>query len=110
MALCSLSTGRIATRRRRAASIISAPAITSTSLFARAIDLPASIAASTASSAAVPDDAQRTMSDVGMCGHRHEAVSAAATHRAITRTQAVREVVERSGGRNAGQSRPVLLT
>ncbi len=39
--------------------------MTSTSLFARAIALPASIAASTASSAAVPDDAHNTMSTSG---------------------------------------------
>ena len=44
MALCSLSTGRMATPRRRAASTISAPAMTSTSLLASAIVLPASIA------------------------------------------------------------------
>ena len=65
MALCSLSTGRIVTPRRRAASTISAPAMTSTSLFASAMVLPASIAASTASSPAVPDDAQSTMSTSG---------------------------------------------
>ncbi len=65
MALCSLSTGRIDTPRRRAASVISAPAITSTSLLARAIVFPASIAASTASSAAVPDEAHSTMSTSG---------------------------------------------
>ena len=65
MALCSLSTGRIATPRRCAASVTSAPAITSTSLLASAIVLPASIAASTASSAAVPDEAHSTMSTSG---------------------------------------------
>ena len=64
-ALCSLSTGRISTPRRRAASVTSAPAITSTSLFASAIVFPASIAASTASSAAVPDEAHSTMSTSG---------------------------------------------
>ena len=65
MALCSLSTGSTATPCRRAASITSAPAITRTSLFASAIVLPASIAASTASSAAVPDEAHSTMSTSG---------------------------------------------
>ena len=65
MALCSLSTGRIATPWRCAASVISAPAMTSTSLFASAMVLPASIAASTASSAAVPDEAHSTMSTSG---------------------------------------------
>ena len=52
-------------RAARAASITSAPAITSTSLLASAIVLPASIAASTASSAAVPDDAHSTTSTSG---------------------------------------------
>ena len=51
MALCSLSTGRIVTPRRRAASVTIPPAITSTSLFASAIVFPCSIAARTASSA-----------------------------------------------------------
>ena len=58
MALCSLSTGRIATPRRLADSTINAPAITSTSLLASASVLPASMAASAASSPAVPDEAQ----------------------------------------------------
>ena len=53
-------------RWRRAASITSSPAITSTSLLASAMVLPASIAASTASSAAVPDEAHSTMSDIGL--------------------------------------------
>ena len=48
--------------RARAAAVTSEPAMTSTSLFASAIVLPASIAASTASSASVPDEAQMTMS------------------------------------------------
>ena len=65
MALCSLSTGRIGTWRRRAAAITRCPAITSTSLLASAMALPASMAASTASSAAVPDEAQSTMSTSG---------------------------------------------
>jgi hypothetical protein len=65
MALCSLSTGRIATPRSRAAAVTSSPAMTSTSLLASAIVLPASIAASTASRPAVPDEAQMTMSAVG---------------------------------------------
>ena len=65
MALCSLSTGRMATPHRRAASVTSAPAITSTSLFASAIVFRASIAARTASSPAVPADAQITISTSG---------------------------------------------
>ena len=65
MALCSLSTGRIATPRRRAAAVTSSPAMTSTSLLASAIVFPASIAARTASRPAVPADAQMTMSAAG---------------------------------------------
>ena len=65
MALCSLSTGRIGTPLRRAASITRPPAITSTSLLASAMVLPASIAASTASSPAVPDEAHSTTSTSG---------------------------------------------
>ena len=65
MALCSLSTGSTATPRRRAASITRPPAMTSTSLLARAMVLPASMAASTASSAAVPDEAHSTRSTSG---------------------------------------------
>src|SRR5688500_13825192 len=65
MALCSLSTGRMATPCARAAAVTSAPAITSTSLFASAMVLPLSIAASTASSASVPDEAQMTISTSG---------------------------------------------
>ena len=62
MALCSLSTGRIGTPLARARSMTRPPAITSTSLLARAIVLPASIAASTASRPIVPDDAHSTRS------------------------------------------------
>ena len=65
MALCSLSTGSTATPLLRAASMTMPPAMTSTSLFASAIVLPASIAHSTASSAAVPDEAHSTMSTSG---------------------------------------------
>ena len=68
MALCSLSTGSSGTPRRRAAAVTSSPAMTSTSLFASAIVFPASIAASTASSAAVPDDAQGDELGVGEAG------------------------------------------
>ena len=59
---------RPAGSRRRAGaprSVTSAPAMTSTSLLASAIVLPASIAASTASRPAVPDEAQMTMSTDG---------------------------------------------
>src|SRR6188768_2093399 len=55
----------MATPFRRAASMTMPPAITSTSLLASAIVLRASMAASTASSASVPDDAHRTMSTSG---------------------------------------------
>ena len=65
MALCSLSTGSSATPRARAARVTSSPAMTSTSLFASAMVLPASIAASTASSAVVPDEAHSRMSTSG---------------------------------------------
>ena len=67
--------GRIATPCRRAASITSPPAITSTSLLARPMVLPASIAASTASSAAVPDDAHSTKSTIGMRRDGDESVA-----------------------------------
>jgi hypothetical protein len=63
--LCSLSTGRIATPLRAAASVTTPPAMTSTSLFASAIVLRCSIAASTASSASVPLEAQSTTSTSG---------------------------------------------
>ena len=65
MALCSLSTGRMDTPRRRAADVTSSPAMTSTSLLARATRFPDSMAAITASSPAVPDDAHNTMSASG---------------------------------------------
>ena len=65
MALCSLSTGRIATPFCRAASVTMPPAITSTSLLASAMVLPCSMAASTASRPSVPDEAQRTRSTSG---------------------------------------------
>ena len=55
----------MATPFRRAASVTMPPAMTSTSLFASAIVLPCSIAASTASSASVPDDAHSTTSASG---------------------------------------------
>ena len=52
-------------RARFAAAITTEPAMTRISLFASAIVLPASIAASTASSAAVPDEANSTTSASG---------------------------------------------
>ena len=65
MALCSLSTGQDRHAVAAAAAVTMAPAMTSTSLLASAIVLPASIAASTASRAAVPDEAQSRMSTSG---------------------------------------------
>ena len=65
MALCSLSTGSTATPRRRAAAMTSPPAMTRTSLLARAIVFRASMAASTASSAVVPVVAHSTRSTAG---------------------------------------------
>ncbi len=76
MALCSLSTGRTATPRRRAAAITIAPAITSTSLLARAMVLPASIAASTASSAAGAGRRAQHDVDVRVGGDRDQTVAA----------------------------------
>ena len=81
MALCSLSTGSTLTPRRRAASITSAPAITRISLFASAIVLPASIAASTASRRGGPRGGEQHHVHVGMGGDRHEAVAAGACGR-----------------------------
>ena len=65
MALCSLSTGSTATPRRRAAAMTRPPAMTRTSLLARAMVFPASIAASTASRAVVPVVATSTRSTAG---------------------------------------------
>ena len=58
------------------------PAITSTSLLASAMVLPASMAASTASSAAVPDEAHSTMSTSGCVATRDQALGAGADARA----------------------------
>ena len=75
MALCSLSTGSTATPRRRAASITTAPAMTSTSLFASAMVLPASIAARTASSAGGAGRGAQHDVHVGVGRHRDQAVA-----------------------------------
>ncbi len=90
MALCSLSTGRTTTPRRRAASITMPPAMTRISLLASAIVLPASIAASTASRAAVPDEANSTTSASGWVATamRPSAPPAARLRRAATRSSA----------------------
>ena len=80
-------------RRRRAGarpSVTSAPAMTSTSLLASAIVLPASIAASTASRPAVPDDAQSTMSTAGCVATAIEPFGAAPTIGAAPAPQAAR--------------------
>ena len=65
-------------RHARAAPprVTSAPAITSTSLLARAIVFPASIAASTASSAAGAGRGADHDIGIRMRGHRHQAVAA----------------------------------
>ena len=65
IALCSLSTGNTRTPLRRAASMITAPAITKISLDATAMSLPASIAASAGRSPAVPTIAISTRSASG---------------------------------------------
>ena len=62
IALCSLSTGRIATRSRTASSVISSPATTNVSLLASAIVLCASIAAIVGRSPANPTIAVTTVS------------------------------------------------
>ena len=67
----------------------SAPAMTSTSLLASATVFPLSMAASTASRPAVPEDAQSTISTIGMRGDRDEAVCAADDRRPdVSRTPA----------------------
>ncbi len=62
MALCSLSTGRRRTPRRRTAAITIAPAATSVSLLAKAMSQPRSMAASVAGMPAAPTIAPMTMS------------------------------------------------
>ena len=59
---CSLSTGRISAFPRRAAAVTNFPAITRSSLFARAIRFPCSAAAMTGRIEEIPDAAARTMS------------------------------------------------
>src|SRR6059036_707986 len=61
-ALCSLSTGKIRTPRLRASSCMRRPAITIGSLFARATNFPAVIAASVGTSPAPPTMAEMTRS------------------------------------------------
>ena len=62
MALCSLSTGRTSTPRRRAAAMTASPAMTRISLLATARCLPASMAARAGARPATPTIATRTMS------------------------------------------------
>ncbi len=62
MALCSLSTGRMFTLFFLASSITNPPAITRTSLFARAMSLPALIAARVGIRPDAPTSAETTMS------------------------------------------------
>ena len=110
MALCSLSTGRIATPWRRAAAVTSAPAITSTSLLASAIVLPASIAASTASRPAVPDDAH--MHDVhgGMRGHRDQPFGATGHRGAHVRAARRTKTVDALARRHRDDVGPIART
>ena len=98
-----------ATPRRRAASITSAPAITSTSLFASAMVLPASIAASTASSAAVPDEAHSTMSTSGWVATATSPSRPAAGDRGVARPtpQLVRSAIERRAASPSPRRRAV---
>src|ERR1700745_1459992 len=65
MALCSLSTGTSETACRCAAAITTSPAATSTSLFARAICLPHSIALYVAGRPTTPTAADTTISASG---------------------------------------------
>jgi hypothetical protein len=79
--------------------------MTSTSLFASAIVLPASMAASTASSAAVPDDAHSTMSTSGCVAtairpSRPESM----VFRKTARTETLHQFAE-SRGRGNGRGR-----
>src|SRR5208282_5079800 len=64
-ALCSLSTGSSRTRLSRTAAVISSPAMTSTSLLANAMSLPALIAASVGRKPIAPTSADITSSASG---------------------------------------------
>ena len=86
------------------------PAITSTSLLASAMVLPASIAASTASSAAVPGRGAEHDVDVGVRGDRQEALGPGQQHgcgRARPKCRARRVEGVRRGHRH--HARPVAL-
>ena len=106
---------RPAARRRRArgpASITRRPAITSTSLLASAMRLPARIAASTASSAAVPDEAHSTVStssrvtsSISACGPARAQVEV----RAARRSAAAPAARPGGVGGHADGARPVAL-
>ncbi len=85
-ALCSLSTGSTATPRRRAASMTRAPAITSTSLFASAMVLPASMAASTASRAVGARRGAQHDVGVGVRGDGDRALGSPGVARRVART------------------------
>jgi hypothetical protein len=64
-ALCSLSMGRMGTPARRAASVTTAPALTSTSLLARAMGIPACSAAKVGRIPCAPTSATTTRSFSG---------------------------------------------
>ena len=82
--------------------------MTSTSLLASAMVLPASIAASTASRPAVPDDAHSTMSTYGMRGDGDQPVGAAVDFaRHAARARAGPAARRARGGRDGGDRRPV---
>ena len=75
--MCSLSTGRSGTLRRRAACVTIAPAMTSTSLFASAIVFPASMAARTVAGVAASQlrlDGARDGAQVSADPHQHATV------------------------------------
>ncbi len=77
IAECSESTGRSSASCRRASAVTICPAITSTSLFAMAIALPARAAASDGASPAAPTVATTTTSTAGCA-----AISAISAHSA----------------------------
>ena len=84
MALCSLSTGLIFTPCFRASAITIAPAITRTSLLARATSFPARIAASVGASPALPAVAITTRSTSG-CDAISSRVTASGAGRTVRR-------------------------
>ena len=108
MALCSLSTGRMATPLRRAASVTSAAGHDEHFLVRERDGLAASIAASTASSPSVPADAHSTMSTSGCVATatRPSAPGVTPAHRARIDTR--REIDQRRvAGRQRDDARPI---